>query len=409
MPTLYADLSNLLSQLEEFEAESVSPLYPPISAKLKKAYLEDGLNGLNAVYRSALTELAEKQIEIIEKVIELAAQRAGQNYARKIETVPENTDEESAFDLFVLGLLVSPSTKLLEEIIPNAVAKEILTNPDHWGLRPQERVWRNTSDTLAELHKALAVHLRKKQKAQDGINKLRNYVYDDKGLPRHIQEVERSARAALAGDLRSKNIFLRRVREARELVKQRRGGPAGSRMFQEETLKRFEDAVNRGSLISVNSSIDYFIESRHRLRGLTLLQSLANDAYQQTNLHIFRADPAVLAVKWNLSPGHIHFDRCDILARADLGLGPGVYFKHNIPWRPHANCACSLSDVRATESGQEPFMPQFESDYAEAIRYIEGDAAKEADRRGYLKTITESERAERKQKLFKSIPKVGKK
>jgi hypothetical protein len=401
LPALSTDLSNLMSALEELEAEVLSPLYPRISRQLKIAYLRDGLSGINAVYRDAIEDLSDAQVVLIEEAIALAANRAGASYASEIETVPED-EGESAFNLFVLGLLISPSKEMLEVIIPRSIAKDTIANPDYWGLKPADRVRRNASLTITELHIAALQLFKSKRRALDALNKIRSVDINDARLPQHLLEVERAARRVLANSPGVKQAFVRAVNTAREVAKRRvLEGP-----LQKEFLDKLEMTVIRGHDSGIDKIIQQFIEGRHRLRGITLLQSIANDAYQKTNLKMFQADRAVLAVKWNLSSAHIHFDRCDILANADIGLGAGVYFKHNVPWRPHANCACYMTSVRS--GNEDVYMPVIESDYQRAIDVIEGPVAKEADRIGRSRTMTEGQKRTATQGLFNSIPKVEK-
>lgn len=60
----------------------------------------------------------------------------------------------------------------------------------------------------------------------------------------------------------------------------------------------------------------------------------------------YQNNDKVFGYRWKLSPRHLIFDQCDVIANINIGYGKGVYPKDNMPTIPrHPHCMCTLKPV----------------------------------------------------------------
>lgn len=76
-----------------------------------------------------------------------------------------------------------------------------------------------------------------------------------------------------------------------------------------------------------------------------------NNAYHTTTVRSAQSMPFVTGMKWTLSASHPRTDTCDDYAEdASDNLGPGVYKSGNVPFKPHPQCLCFVTNVSVKPS-----------------------------------------------------------
>lgn len=147
-----------------------------------------------------------------------------------------------------------------------------------------------------------------------------------------------------------------------------------SRVYKNESLakKKVEQAVNRGVALNMSSR-----ELAQSVKGLIspdtpggisyaanrLGRTEMNNAFHETSIRTYQAQPWIVAAKWNLSGSHpkTRPDECNDLASKNGGVFP----KNSIPSRPHPQCMCYLTPVVMDD---EEFVNWIESSRGEKWR-----------------------------------------
>lgn len=248
---------------------------------------------------------------------------------------------------------------------------------DEWGFTFSERIWKNDAYTRAELTKALEDHLRSGRAVLTDAETLRHFQVDDPTLPKYLQELQRKAQAALGGSLTARAEFDKALARVREEVEKMKSGPMGMRTATLRLLRGLEQAVKKGVATVADDAISLYIDRRAKYRAATLLRTEGVRASQFATWEKYKKQDFVLAIQWNLSLMHRQFDICDGKATADVGLGPGVYYKDYIPYPDHPRGICYLTSVlpKPEDLGDAiPWEPSDPERYREVVDMLrEGD------------------------------------
>lgn len=199
-------------------------------------------------------------------------------------------------------------------------------------------------------------------------------------LPRHVRQLEKAARVALAsGD---RNVYLQavdrwkgtierlgsvasgdfsvraatqqlasdlgelRVRPTRERGELRRAAvraqASGDRAAFQEATRRLAADLQAAKAKQIDNIIDRWTLERARHQARTIARTETVDAYRDQYRRQGNEQPYVIGYRWVLSPRHPRADVCDVLASQDLdGLGPGGYLPESVPSTPHPSDLCS--------------------------------------------------------------------
>lgn len=76
--------------------------------------------------------------------------------------------------------------------------------------------------------------------------------------------------------------------------------------------------------------------------AMRLSRTEINNAFHEQQVQSGQK-PWVTGCKWNLSGSHPRPDACNDYAKADNGMGPGVYAAGNVPSKPHPLCLCYIT------------------------------------------------------------------
>ena len=370
----------------------LDPAFNRFARQLRRAFRIGGLEALNRAYNQNLQKVVDVQKAVIEQSLPGAGKASGEALLRTIRHTYGKTKLGPALQKQQANIPIIRAQTAPERIAlaitkgaPETVVQQITTLPDRFGYTYSDRIWRNHHKTRAAMNRSLQKYLRDGEEARSFADELRRFQMNDRNLPRHMQRLERAGRAALAGDPRAKSAFLREIGKARTYAKKLAPGPEGSRGFQKKTIASIERAVKEGNASSIDNAIDFFVEKRGKRQAYVLLQSETNRAYQETSLQNYQENRFVQLVQWKRSPRHKHYDECDLRAETDVGLGPGVYYKDNVPWPAHPLCNCVLLPIVEpfdTLGDREPPKPFDKQGYDELVERIQGPLGKYANRVG---------------------------
>ena len=393
LPHIEQQRDKYLRSLRKY-TRKLEPAYDQFALRLRRAYRRGGLELLNRMYNAHIRDLVEREQGIIQEAIPGAAESSGKalikeakrQYGRKFREALRK-QQKGAPPLPILQAAVEPALVeiAITEGAPETVVQNITTLPDRFGYTYSDRIWRNHKKTRAAMNNRLQKYLRDGQTATSLTDELRRFQVNDPSLPRHIRNLERAGRAALTDVPGAKTQFLRELRKAREYAAELAPGPRGTRGFQKQTISQIHKALKEGNAESIDSAIDFFIAKRGKRRAHVLLQSESNRAYQETSIKNYQDNRFVQAVRWKRSPRHKHYDECDLRAEIDIGLGPGVYYKINVPWPAHPLCTCTLIPVVEdfdTLGDRVPPQPLNRQGYDDFVQRIQGPLGKYANRVG---------------------------
>jgi hypothetical protein len=159
-------------------------------------------------------------------------------------------------------------------------------------------------------------------------------------------------------------------------------------------LRRLQTMAHAGMEQAINGTINRVVAREAVNRASVLARAEAVRAFQHVTLKRYEQSPFVLAVRWVLSPAHPHVDICDMWATADIGLGPGVWYRSHVPWPAHVGCLCSLVPILPapeTLDSARPYEPRSRLQARQAVEYVIGPAGRQVSRLGARKQVDMAE------------------
>lgn len=95
-----------------------------------------------------------------------------------------------------------------------------------------------------------------------------------------------------------------------------------------------------------------------RYAAQRLARTELNNAFHYAQTKDNAAKPWVTGQKWHLSGSHPKPDECNVFAARNVGMGPGVFPKADVPNKPHPNCLCFITPETDSE---EDWVRKFQS------------------------------------------------
>ena len=387
-------------------AEAIAPVYHRWYRDASQAWRRAGLPGVQQFLGDSAPRITQSMAVFLENITHQTTWAWANSWAhhvqnhygpRRLRRIQAQSDPPPTLAVPVTG--IPPVTLGIAE----DVAERLKNLPDAWGLTYSQRIWNQTQDVQRQLGEHLRVLLERSEDFQDVARDLRQFQINDARLPRHMQRLDHLGRQMLQRVPQARDAWNKALDEARAYVAERADGPLGTRGFQRTTLQRLNKAIRDGNAAAFDEAIRYWLERRAQYRSLVLVRSTVNRAAQETALRTYQQYDYVQAVRWRLSAVHRHRDECDLKARADIGLGPGVYFKSNVPWPDHPNGRCYLDAVFFTEEELQelhPPVPGNPQAYDAIMQQLTGDAARQANRLG------RQQQADAFDRLVQAIPRV---
>lgn len=400
MPRLSAERQGLRvldRWLRQEWAAQIQPAYAALARRCRDAWKREHTvpaiertftDGIGTV-QATLDALIVRSVQLAMRCAELAfartvQQRYGTATARRVLTAASDSLTNLLLDLLP-AWPESIADIPLGKGAPQHVLDTFQHHKDRWGMNYSERIWRNDAQTRAALHQALLTHLATGHSVLRDAKALMTFQVDDPTLPRHLQQLERLARQALRDDPAAKGAFLDEMERVKDRLRERKAGALGTRGFANTLVRQMTRAVEEGIETGVDSAIEAYVAQRGAYRAGVLLRTEGVRAYQLSSWELYKEHEFVQGVKWNLSGNHPAPDECDLKARANVGLGPGVYYKNRIPWPDHVAGICHLSPVLVEPEDlgtAQAVEPEDDAAYAQVIADLQGPLAREANRLG---------------------------
>ena len=110
--------------------------------------------------------------------------------------------------------------------------------------------------------------------------------------------------------------------------------------------ERFIKAVRGKNIESFEKSVENMVKTKARYISRRIARTETARSQLDTFLAMSKDDDDVTAYRWRLDASHDITDQCDVHAKADHGLGVGVFPKNKLPPIPaHPSCVCYLTEV----------------------------------------------------------------
>jgi len=373
------DLSNTVDEWVIREEERrIGPEFEALSRRVCARLRTQGFRQAMDLYDKSLPAIVDKQKRLHERAVKRAVRTASSEF---------KTTVDDAY-----GVERSKAVMSMKAGAEDVVDR-IINLPDEWGYTYSQRIWKNHGAVKNELSAFISRHMRETQNLARETEELMRFQLNDRSLPRYMQGIERSARSVLKlAPSKRKQAFLGMIKKERRYIASLTPGERGTQGFAKHVAQQMQKAIKDGSEEAIDAAVDLWINKRSRYRAQVLLRTETNRAYQEGSLAEYRDHDFVQAVKWNLTQGHSQPDECDLKARADVaGLGPGIYYKHAVPWPDHANGRCKLTPIMAEWEDTfdaKPHVPEDEAGYQQVLEWIKGPGAKQANQLGRSKGFT---------------------
>lgn len=107
----------------------------------------------------------------------------------------------------------------------------------------------------------------------------------------------------------------------------------------------FIRGVKGKQLDAFEDSVEYAIKKKSKYIARRIARTEQSRARIDAYIQMTYADEDLEFYRWNLDASHKHLDECDLYAKADFGLGRGVFPKNKLPRLPsHPHCVCYLTE-----------------------------------------------------------------
>jgi len=177
-----------------------------------------------------------------------------------------------------------------------------------------------------------------------------------KALPKYLKEIEEKLKPLVA-DKEGRRKAKELLREIEKKVS-RYARTTRSRASLNALLEDLKRAIDKGSRELVEKAIRVYTHDKLLERLKTIAVTESAYAYGRA---LVEATPEAVAYRWRLSRSHPKPDICDVYARMDYGLGPGVHPRNKLPRFPaHPRCLCYLIPVapRKRTPQDRPRLPK---------------------------------------------------
>ena len=112
-----------------------------------------------------------------------------------------------------------------------------------------------------------------------------------------------------------------------------------------KAYQQFMRGVKGKQLDAFEDSVEYAIKKKSKYIARRIARTEQARARIDAYIQMTYADEDLEFYRWNLDASHKVLDECDLYAKADFGLGRGVFPKNKLPRLPsHPHCVCYLTE-----------------------------------------------------------------
>lgn len=208
----------------------------------------------------------------------------------------------------------------------------------------------------------------------DGYNSGKKVIKEQE-LPAYLKRLKEAAARVCAGDHKALKEFNSALKAAEAEIKKftaRDLAGAPNKMIAAQYKKFTEAAVKAVETMNAKAmekAAWVAVQEKSRAQAEVIARTESARAWFDGFVAKHKDDPMVAGFKWKLSSRHhmVPFDQCDVCANMNVGHGPGVYAKNNVPPLPrHPHCLCHLVVVYIDEL-EGTFNPDGANEYLDSL------------------------------------------
>lgn len=223
-------------------------------------------------------------------------------------------------------------TDTAEEAYQKTVSRNVA------GSKLSARLWNITNENQRNVSQVIEENVRiGRSVTSAGKEILKINDVSNVKLPKYVQELRDAGIKARA--LSDNSILEKTVRKYQSYINNltRAGAPEyqhlGIRGASRMLVKRLKSANDE----VFDSAVDKWVGRKASYQARVLARNETNEAHWTAQIDQVQDKPYVIGMKWNYG-AHPRADICNEIKNANVGLGPGIYPKDQVPARPHPNC-----------------------------------------------------------------------
>lgn len=289
--------------------------------------------------------------EFLPWLIENLADRRGRTFKQIIDegwslfdvgSKIENAVTQKAIESAILkAKSLEPNVQIDEKALRSAVLYEAWASD---GINLARRMKRADTASRRLLAKQVEADFKKASNVSKNLDKINNNVkrgVSEADLRKEVREITKSIRAQ--GFNKSYEKTLKQLERDIKKLSDRANTETGA---TRRAYNKFINAVRSESAEAFEEAVENAVKVKSRYISRRISRTENARSQIDSLLAIAEDDDDVVAFRWTLSTKHNVTDICDIHAKADFGLGQGVYPKNKIPPIPaHSHCLCYLTDI----------------------------------------------------------------
>ena len=263
----------------------------------------------------------------------------------------------SVVDNAVEGAIIKAKSKDPEAIIDERALRGAINDvawaSDQVDLRNRNK--RANTSTRRYMAKAIKIDLEYTSNYDQNLKKINAHItksgqVDEKFLRKRVRRMTQDIRSL--GFEKDYEKDLRALeREIKDLAEMNYPSSETKRAYE-----RFIKSVRGKNIESFEKSVENMVKTKARYISRRIARTETARSQLDTFLAMSKDDDDVTAYRWRLDASHDITDICDIHAKADHGLGVGVFPKNKLPPMPaHPNCICYFTEVVDDELDMRDF------------------------------------------------------
>jgi len=316
-----------------------------------------------------LEELAKNQKKFTQNFLKLLKEKG---YALTPELVKEITSwidhaQGEIQNLIQFSVLIVARATSMRDEEAARIASQIFEHRWEDGLNLSERIWNLKQEQIRLIGEVLRDGIYRgagaKRLAYELQYALENEPFENfqkDWLPKWLDRIVEQLKP-LVKDPEG----VEKLKELRDKIERKLKRYARSIRNYARTKKLIDDiakAIEKGSYELIDKAIHFYLYDRQLQRLERIARTESAYAYTETLKRYAKELKYLKGFKWELSKRHKVRDICDIYARADFGLGQGVFPPDKVPRVPaHPNCLCHIIPIvkkRVNEQVKELPTPQ---------------------------------------------------
>ncbi len=207
------------------------------------------------------------------------------------------------------------------------------------GLDISDRIWRIDRELKKGLNAALTAHLAA-GRSTTAVTQFLQYAVESlsgKGDFAHVSLKElpkwlKGYREAVQGFMHVPGLrgeWTKTMAQVESYINRR--AKTGSHWAGRQLIAEVNRAIETGRTDLIERAVRWWAYDRQLYFFKRIARTEAATAFHLAQIETTEGDPNVIGYHWRLSSSHPRSDICDAWAKADYGLGPGVWPKADIP------------------------------------------------------------------------------